>query len=382
MLYIKRRAKEFAIRNVMKFFYYTRGVDNKKIVFKSFDNQFSDNPRAICEKLHELNPKLRFLWLFKNPDDVSENVPKYIIKIKDRSLRKIYELSTAKVWVDNCTKVASTWKGKKQYYIQTWHGDKAFKKIGYDAGKIPFNFEKAPVFDLAIAGSDYGEKKYRNAFHYNGKVLNVGTPRNDILINKDEKKIERIKKILKLEKNQKILLYTPTFRDNNKNKTQKTNGFIIEEALKILEKKYTGEWICLARTHHLVEQGFDIDKTNKIIDVSLYDDIADLIAIADCMVTDYSSCAGDFALTKRLLILYHEDISDYTKNSRDFYFDISSSPYFRAHSMKEFKDIVYKLSEEQIIDNCNKILDFYKSRESGNAAEIISKIILEEINGK
>ena len=382
MINIKRKFRNYLIRELMKMMYIFKGIDNNKIVFKSFDNQFSDNPKAICEKLHELQPNLKFEWIFTDPDKVSDDVPNYIVKIKEGTFRKLYELATSKVWVDNCTKVASTWKSKKQFYIQTWHGDKAFKKIGNDAGKLPYDFEKAPVFDLAIAGSEYGEKKYRNAFLYKGKIINIGTPRNDILVNKNVQKIKEIKDKLNIAENKKIFLYAPTFRDNNKEKTQKLNGFDIEYALNVLEKKFNCEWVCLLRTHHLVQNGFEINKAERIIDLSSYDDMADLLVIADCMVTDYSSCAGDFALTKNLLILYHEDIEEYQKNSRSFYFDINTSPYYIAHSMNEFESIVIKSTKESIIENCNEILDFYKSTETGNSSEIIADIILEEINEK
>lgn len=376
---LRRNFREFIIRNIMKTFYYVLGLDNKKVVFKSFENQYSCNPRAISEKLHELAPDIKIVWIFSNPEKTSNLVPDYVIKIKDGSIRKLMELATSKVWVDNCTKVASTWKAKEQYYIQTWHGDKAFKKIGYDAGKIPYNFEKAPVFDLAIAGSKYGEKKYRNAFHYKGEIINIGTPRNDTIINSDAKEIKKIKKILNIDLSKKILLYAPTFRDNKSGKQQSFSGLNLNETIDELEKATKDDWLCLLRAHHAVHEGFVKQGVGeKCIDVSEYDDIADLMCVSDMMISDYSSCAGDYALTKRPLILYQGDIDEYENNSRSFYFEMSDSPYFIAHNQNELNKLIRNMTDVKAKQNCENILDFYESTESGKASETIAKIIIEQ----
>lgn len=357
------------------------GIDNDSVVFKSFDNQFSCNPRAICEKLYELNPNLKFYWIFSDPDSVSDKVPKYIIKIKEGTFSKLRILATSKIWVDNCIKVPSTWKSDKQFYIQTWHGDKAFKKIGYDAGKLSSDFEKyGPKFDLAISGSEYGRKKYINAYHYNGEILNVGTPRNDILVNIDENKIKKIKESLNIDSKKKILLYAPTFRDNKIENKQKFNGLNLKEILNKLKEKDNNEWVCLLRTHHLVKSGFDSDEiSNNIIDVSDYDDMADLLLISDMMITDYSSCAGDYALTGRMLVLYQSDYEDYIKNSRTFYFDIEKSPYFIAKNQEELLNIIKNITPNEARKNCDEILEFYGSNETGNSSQIIAERILKEM---
>ena len=375
------KIRDRLIRLYMKACQFLYGIDNEAIVFKSFDNQYSCNPKAICEKLHEMNPNLKFYWIFADPVKVSKDVPNYLIKIKDGTFKKLRILATSKVWVDNCIKVVSTWKSDKQFYIQTWHGDKAFKKIGYDAGKLSSDFEKyGPKFDLAIAGSEYGKKKYINAYHYNGEILNIGTPRNDLLVNIDNKKIKDLKSKINIKDSTKILLYAPTFRDDNIINKQNMYGLNLVEILETLEKKYECEWVCLLRTHHLVKSGFDIDnKCKKIIDVSDYDDMADLLLISDMMITDYSSCAGDYALTKRLLILYQFDIDNYTKNNRAFYFNIYESPYLIAKNQSQLIDIIENVTEEKSKENCEKILKFYGSNETGKSAEIISKRILKEM---
>ena len=54
--------------------------------------------------------------------------------------------------------------------------------------------------------------------------------------------------------------------------------------------------------------------------------MADLLLIADMLITDYSSCAGDYALLKRPMVLYQADRQEYLERDRTFYFDIDESP--------------------------------------------------------
>src|SRR5690625_4033743 len=81
------------------------GIDRKKVVFESFDGRsYSCNPRAISEKLYNRNSKMKIIWLFNKPSEFEDIIPDYIIPVKRNSLRGIYELYTAKVWVDNFQK--------------------------------------------------------------------------------------------------------------------------------------------------------------------------------------------------------------------------------------------------------------------------------------
>lgn len=50
------------------------GVEERKIVFISFNGKsYSDNPRAISEKLHEANKNFEIIWIFKNASEKKKN---------------------------------------------------------------------------------------------------------------------------------------------------------------------------------------------------------------------------------------------------------------------------------------------------------------------
>ena len=88
-------------------------------------------------------------------------------------------------------------KRKGQFFIQTWHGDRGFKKVLNDSGhRNRFNMVSESIphyYDLAIAGSEYGKNLYRSAFGYSGEILLKGTPRDDGLVKPDGRKIDFLK---------------------------------------------------------------------------------------------------------------------------------------------------------------------------------------------
>ena len=46
----------------LKFLYLIRNSKRKRVFFQSFLGQYSDNPRAISEAIHELDPTIDVVW--------------------------------------------------------------------------------------------------------------------------------------------------------------------------------------------------------------------------------------------------------------------------------------------------------------------------------
>ena len=82
------------------------GVDKESIVFISFGGKtYSDNPKAISEKLHDANPHFKIIWLFIEPDLKKDIVPEYVTCFKVNSFKALKTLATSKFWVDNLINV-------------------------------------------------------------------------------------------------------------------------------------------------------------------------------------------------------------------------------------------------------------------------------------
>ncbi len=357
-----------------------------RVLFVSFSGgSYSDNPKPVSEKLHELAPEIEIIWLFKDPEKKKTIVPEYVNCVDiNNKYQLMAQMAISKCIVNNCT---FSWikKGRKQFFIQLWHGDRAFKKVLYDSSFSTTDFsvaESKPGYcDLAVAGSDYGEQQYRSAFRYEGEVLKVGTPRNDMLLRIDESKIKQIKDTLNISGEKKIALYAPTLRRENaeNNTLQPKQDIDLVKTLSVLNASTHKQWIFLVRAHPSVSGMSGISENANIIDVSAYEDMADLLLISDLLITDYSSSAGDYALLHRPLVLFQSDYDAYVEKDRGFYFNMEDSPYYIAKSQEELESVLTAMTSESVIKNCDDILAFYGTNETGKASEAVAKRIINWI---
>ncbi|MGN7396879.1 CDP-glycerol glycerophosphotransferase family protein [Peribacillus frigoritolerans] len=362
------------------------GVNKKKVVFISFGGKsYSDNPRSISQKLHEMHPNYEIIWLFNRPEEKNEIVPDYVRCVQTGSYRALKELATAKFWVDNFCKPSYIYKSKKQLYIQTWHGDRGFKKVLYDSTFVKENYKliESEILDLAVSGSKYGDSTYRTAFRYSGEILKKGCPRNDLLVENSYIKKSKIKHNLNIDSSTNILMYAPTLRRDaaKENKLQSSKDIDLLETLEILEKTTNKKWVCIVRAHSAVK-GLDAIPYEKkqIIDGTSYEDMSELLLISDFLITDYSSSAGDFAVLNRPMILFQPDRKEYIKKDRTFYFDLDNSPYMIAKNKKELIDMIDSLDWNTISQNCKSILDFYGTLETGDASKRVVEYIVNKSN--
>ncbi len=352
----------------------------KQAVFSSFGGtEYSDNPKAISEALHEMDTNYRFVWML--PDHYGRDIPSYIITAKRYSLKALYYYATSKIIVDNFSIPQWFVKRDGQKYIQTWHGDRGFKKILYDSTFIDKDFYRPEkdICDLMVAGSKRGYDKFRSAFRYDGEILEVGSPRNDILVHPDRNKASEIKRQYSVDDNTNVLLYAPTYR-RKENKGYHIKGLDIPRLLDELSRITNSRWVCFLRAHK-ASHGFDrVEQNERLIDVTSYPDIIDLMLASDFLITDYSSSAGDFALTGKPIVLFREDTEEYTDKDRTFYFDISETPFKIASNQKEIVEKFEKLYiDDSARKNCQDILDFYGCYETGHAAQECAEWIVDNV---
>lgn len=370
--------------SLMRFARLKDGIDGNKVVFCSFDSRsYNDNPRYISEALHELRPETEIVWLFR---DVAEAKQKYAIppyvKCRNAIARSgVSEMARARVLVDNFNKRSYLkFRFPQQVYVQTWHGDRAFKKVGYDnPGQYNYLIEEKCA--LCICGSDYGERQYRSAFHYKGEVMKLGYPRNDMLVGENPSLESELRKKIGLDEDTRYLLFAPTFRDvASKGHRAQRMPIDLEHVLEVLEKTTVQKWKCLVRTHYM-SYGISMKQdSDRLVSMTDYPEMAELLRVSDALITDYSSCAGDFALTHRPIWLYQDDIDDYTGNNRGLYFDMADSPYWVAQTPEALDRLIERTTPDAARENCDAILNFYGTHESGRSAQAAAQYIASKLD--
>jgi CDP-glycerol glycerophosphotransferase len=90
------------------------------------------------------------------------------------------------------------------------------------------------------------------------------------------------------------------------------------------EKALGGEYVLLIRAHYAVSAALNIQESAFVRDVSDYPQLNDLYAIADVMISDYSSAFFDFAILDRPMLCFAYDLEEY-EEKRGLYLDLAET---------------------------------------------------------
>lgn len=387
-LYQKFRKSKYyfpIMKKMYTIFSYIIPVDPKLVLFESgIGKQFADSPRMIYEKIVNKELDYKKVWVYNKNYRFNDEQTK---KIKRLSPAYYYYLLRAGYWVNNQNFPTYIKKPSKTLYLQTWHGT-PLKKMLHDIeniqGRSDDYLERVSSaikqWDYLISPSSYASDKFRSAFQYEGSILETGYPRNDILYSENKKEIaSKIKNRLNLPGDKKVILYAPTFRDDQ---TSKNNKFLfnINMDLNLMKERLGDDYIILLRMHVVISNKLSIDPelADFVKNVSNYPDIQDLYLISDILITDYSSTMFDFANTRRPILFYTYDLDKYKEDLRGFYMDFElEAPGPFVFDTEEIIDAVENIEEIKAIykEKYQVFYNKYCYLDDGKAAERVVKQI-------
>lgn len=350
----------------------------KRIIFTSYlGKQYSCNPKYISEYIQKHAPEYEIVWAFQSPEEFSE-LEKYGIRlVKYNSFPFIRLCLSSGYIVTNVRDMNHIPFTHRQTVINTWHGGGAYKTVGSStAVQSPserFRQNIAHKTNLTFLSSSkaFTDLTLRNSFHHNGKILECGMPRNDILIHTADSDLR--KKVLDhfhLPADQKLLIYAPTYREN---KTASDYSFDTKAVKAMLSERFGGNWSILFRCHYyIVEDAKNL--SSDYINASDYPDMQELLYAANMLITDYSSSIWDFSFTGRPCLLYATDLNDY-QVSQGFYSDIHTWPFPLAESNQELLDNIQHFSFDTYTKAIQQHHEDLGSYESGTACWEVLKYI-------
>lgn len=365
---------------VYKYFFFLFKVNRNKVVFINED--YSCNPKAIAEKLLQINTRLIMIWL---SDYKINDIPFGISLYRKSGIQGAYHLSTAKVIVMNSKGDRVRYiKKKSQFLIQTHHGSFPLKYVEAECfEKLPQMYVKnsmkdSQMTDLMLSDSAWTSDFCHKALWYSGEILEGGYPRNDIYFNHTEDFKHQIKKTLKIGDKHKIVTYAPTFRDNGDFSCYSLDT---DKLLKALKEKTGEEWILLVRAHpniyFLSEKTLDFDYSENVRDVTSYPDAQRLFLITDLLITDYSSIMIDFILMHKPVLLFATDEEEYVVQR-------GIRPEYKKLPFPHSKNNLELINNLRALDFGNPYSDefikWYGSIDDGHAAERVVNRIIEEIS--
>lgn len=282
----------------------------KKILFTSFSGErFDDSPQVLYEKMIRMPEfaEYEFVWAFRKPQNFEIPVGR---KIEFDSFSYYKEAITSKIWITNVSIERGLYfKKKSTIYVNTWHGT-PIKRLNTPATKHVLD-----DVDIFCVQSEYGRRILEP--HYKLKkdaVIFSDYPRNDELFSYRQEDIQNIRRQIGIPDGKKVVLYMPTYRAYTKD--AENNLYMAPPIhLDTWKKKLGDDYVVLFRLHYLVEKQMDIPNDGFSYSVTGYPKLSDLYAVADILISDYSSAFFDYGILGRPMLCFAYDRKEYTEQT-------------------------------------------------------------------
>ena len=308
------------------------GVDPSAVYLHAYAGaSATDSPLALHHELRRSRPDLVPYWGVASRASI---VPEGAVPLLMRS-REWYEVLARAAYVVTNNDL-DRWfvKRKHQKVLQTFHGNpgKAMGIMQWEAKQFtPRRIEveldrTARTWDLLLSPSPEMDQYYRREYRYDGPIHNQGYPRDDMLVGEAAGEVRRdARRRLGIRDNTKAVLYAPTWRDDLATSFGSAS-FVRHLDLESASETLGDDYVFLMRGHRFhtreAERGA---RTARLLDVTDYPEINDLILASDAAVLDYSSIRFDFALTGKPMIFLVPDLDSYTGGVRGYLYDFSGS---------------------------------------------------------
>ena len=218
---------------------------------------YGDSPGAIHRAIQGRGLDVRTGWVARTHSPAPEGS----VRLERLGWRYVWEMGRASVWVSNQN--MPTWMRRPDdtFYLQTWHGTPLKRMlhdldtvVGRDSDYVDRVDRMIREWSLLLAPSPWAAERLRSAFRYRGEMLDVGYPRNDALADgSTAERAERIRKRLGLAASKKVLLYAPTFRDDQR--TGKRFTFTLPIDMAGLAAAVGDQYEIVVRLHPIIVQG-------------------------------------------------------------------------------------------------------------------------------
>ncbi len=246
-------------------------------------------------------------------------------------------------------------------------------------------YDQSRAWDYLVSANHYSTKIFKSAFLFDNHILEYGYPRNDLLYadNKDQLAAE-YKERLRVPQDKKIVLYAPTWRDDEFYKPGQYK-FKLQLDLNRLKERLGNEYFFLIRTHYFIADKLDFSGVEDfVLNVSDYDDITELYLISDVLITDYSSVFFLIMQTSNAQSYFFTyDLEKYRDTLRGFYLDLETEA--PGPLLKTTEDVVNALDrlEETKQKYATILEDFhneYCHLDDGQASKHIAEKVI--VNSK
>lgn len=366
-------------------------VQENKVLFHTQENRYCCNQKYICEEFlrRKLGDQVELVYVIPKKGNRG-TVPHDVRTVRRGTMEYFEEMFSSKYILTNSVLYKDTGfrLRKNQVLIETWHGSLGIKRFDRNSYKGSVRWVKGAIATgkmstYCVSNSTFEEDVYRDSYWPKTPCLRYGHPRNDIMFDNHAEHRAQIKEaFLKkhgLAEDTHFILYGPTFRDS---KNFDCYDIDVEGILNAARERFGGEWKVLLRYHMSVRKVYqDRDQLrdsnkNLVIDVTDYDDMQELMTIADIAITDYSSWIYDFVLQRRPGFIFATDIALYN-NERGFCYPLETTPFAIATNNEQLKQNILSFDQDSYLEKVEAFLVEKGCVEDGHASERTVDKILE-----
>lgn len=330
---------KLVIIRLLQLVLYPIPVKENRIMFYANNRKgYVCNPAALLNTIWLGYPgEYELIWVTRFPDSCEKRDD--ITVVRQRSFDYFRYFVRTKFFITNDMVDEALVKKKGQIFLTTWHGGGAYKKVGTStvSEDVAFakNFRKwYGRLDYFISSCKKCTDMYAEAFHLDSHVfLETGTPRNDIFFEKHDEIKQRVRDFYHLSEQTKIILFAPSFQMSAPEK-ENYDLELLTNTVRQLQEMTKQPWIVLYRSHYFREAD-DISEQPFVKDGTTYYEMQDLLYTADVLVTDFSSCIWDFALTGRPIIVMENRLREYESEDRGFFVPYTMWPYIKISGLSE-----------------------------------------------
>ena len=387
---LKRYAKKVVIRTLLTPLRLLPVKKNRVFLINNLSHKYAGNPKTVAEELHSAYPgKFEIVVSVRNPEQYAHLRQRGFKVVKFNSLPYFINAMTSKVFVTNSGGYSYLPLRKKQYTINTWHGGGAYKKSGTDM------YTNTKIFrrDLWLQGKQtsaflstcqrFTEELSRAMIVPKEVFWNIGMPRNDMLLHPDETLRQSVRKKLGLGEDEKLILFAPTYRkiDDNyfRDSIAINYGVDSDRVCKAMTQRFGGKWRFAVRYHPNVVNRADMHDEG-VLDLTDYEDMQELLLVADAMINDFSSSMWDYMLTGKPSFIFALDLKHYVATT-DVYTPVSQWPYPLAEDNDQLEKNILEFDEEKYTADCRAHYAALGGCETGKAAQLVGQRIYEQCFG-
>jgi CDP-glycerol glycerophosphotransferase len=270
---------------------------------------------------------MRGVWVVK--PEAAESLPAGVEHVSPGT-REYYDLlARARFFVNNVNFPNHLVKREGTVHVMTHHGT-PLKTMGLDLRDTPITgarmdfdalLRRCARWDFSVSSNRFSTEIWERVYPTDYETLEVGYPRNDVLVRADPAVAARVRAELGIEPGQVVVLYAPTHREYRSSYVPVLDLAAVAEGL-------GPDHVVLARAHYFYEadaQLRELHRQGRVLDVADHPSVEELCLAADVLMTDYSSIMFDYAVLDRPIVIHAPDWEVY-RALRGTYFDLLAAP--------------------------------------------------------